>query len=123
MSRRRSERRTSQSAECGANDSATNRSVIRRLAGGLVSYRLLSGSLAVLIVSLERLVRLVRARHCRERWSGWTVIGASPKRETKSAHQSESERFFEHHLTPDLCPQRHSNSIPDESWRDSELKT
>ena len=61
-----------------------------------------------------------RARHCRERWSGWTVIGASPKRETKSAHQRESERFFEHHLTPDLSPRRHSNSIPDESWRDSE---
>jgi hypothetical protein len=48
----------------------------------LVSYRLLRGSLAVLIVSLERLVRLVRAGHCRERWSGWTVIGASAARET-----------------------------------------
>src|SRR5215470_11763540 len=104
MSRRRSERGTCQSAECGANDRGTNCGVIRRLAGGLVSYRLLSGSLAVLIVSLERLVRLVRAGHCRERWSGWTVIGASSKRETKSAHQRQSERFFEHHLTPDLCP-------------------
>src|SRR6516225_7768523 len=118
-----SNRSTCQSTECGANDCGTNCGVIRRLAGGLVSYRLLSRSLAVLIVSLERLVRLVRAGHCRERWRGWTVIGASPKRETKSAHQRESERFFEHHLTPDLCPQRHSNSIPDESWRDSELKT
>jgi len=87
---------------------------------GIGIYRLLSGSLAVLIVSLERLIRLVRAGHCRERWSGWTVIGASPKRETKSARQRENERFFEHHLTPDLCPQQHSNSIPDESWRDSE---
>src|SRR5215831_14393428 len=104
MSRRRSERSTCQSAECGANDSATNRSVIRRLAGGLVSYRLLSGSLAVLIVSLERLVRLVRAGHCRERWGGWTVIGASPKRETKSAHQRGNERFFEHHLPPTYGP-------------------
>jgi hypothetical protein len=56
------------------------------------------------VVSLERLVRLVRAGHCRKRWSGWTVIGAFPKRETKSAHQRENERFFEHHLTPDLCP-------------------
>jgi len=120
MSRRWSERSTCQSAECGANDSGTNRSVIRRLAGGLVSYRLLSGSLAVLIVSLERLIRLVRAGHCREWWSGWTVVGASPQCERKSAHQRESERFFEHHLTPDLCPRRHSNSIPDESWRDSE---
>src|SRR6516225_1142926 len=104
MSRRRSNCSTCQSAECGANDCGTNCGVIRRLAGRLVSYRLLSGSLAVLIVSLERLVRLVRAGHCRERWSGWTVIGTSPKRETKSTHQRENERFFEHHLTPNLCP-------------------
>src|SRR5436190_1994282 len=95
-----SERRTCQSAECGANDSATNRSVIRRLAGGLVRYRLLSGRLAVLIVSLERLIRFVRAGHCRERWSGWTVIGAPPRRETKSHQRRERERCFEHHLPP-----------------------
>src|SRR5215813_10057203 len=96
MSGCRSKRGTGQSAECGANDSGTNRSVIRRLAGGLVSYRLLSGSLAVLIVPLEGLIRLVRAGHRRERWSGWTVIGAPTRRETKSAHQRWRERFFEH---------------------------
>jgi hypothetical protein len=66
MSRHRSECSTSQSAECGADDSGTGGSVIRRLAGGLVPYRLLSGSLAVLIVSLESLIRLVRAGHGRE---------------------------------------------------------
>jgi hypothetical protein len=59
---------------------------------------------AVLIVSLERLVRLVRAGHCRERWSGRAVIGASPKRETKSAHQRESKRFFEHYQPPTYAP-------------------
>src|SRR6516165_12801276 len=116
MSRRRSNCSTCQSAECGANDCGTNCGVIRRLTGGLVSYRLLRGSLAVLIVSLERFVRLVRAGHCRERWSGWTVIGASSTRQTKSAQQR--ERFFEHNYPRLMTPKRYSNSIPDESWRD-----
>jgi hypothetical protein len=40
--------------------------------------------LAVLIVSLERLIRLVRAGHGCERGSGWTIIGAASTGETKS---------------------------------------
>jgi len=32
------------------------------------------------------------------------VIGASPKRETKSAHQRESKRFFEHYQPPTYAP-------------------
>jgi hypothetical protein len=58
---------------------------------------------------LERLIRLVRAGHCRERWSGWTVIGAPPKRETKSYQKRERERFFEHHLPPTYAPQHIAN--------------
>src|SRR5580700_2881594 len=108
MSRRRSKCSTCQGAQSGANDSGTNRNVVGRLSGGLVPYRLLSGSLAVLIVSLERFISLVRTGHGRKRWGGWTVIGASPTREAKSADQR--ERFFEHRH-PRLYGPKHSYSI------------
>jgi hypothetical protein len=83
----------------------------------LIAYRLLSGSLAVLIVSPDRLIRLVLAGHRCERGSGWTDIGAPPTDETKSDQRYQTERFFEHRN-----PQRPGEQLSGdlESWQEKD---